>query len=144
MGKLSTILLLVKARPRCLRFETFRIGQADVKRGMRLAEDGGGDLVLDDKDQFIRSQFEALYEFLEQLERLIQLEVVNFLDVKTAFGYYMLKAQKPALSHMDSLEKLGYPYAKQFALRFKEDDKNPSPTKASEPDGGPAKDQKLH
>jgi hypothetical protein len=90
---------------------------------MRMTEDGGGDLVLSDQDQFIRSQFEALYEFLEQLERLIQLDVVNFLDVKTAFGYYMEKAQKPALWHMDFLEKLGYPYAKQFVARFKRPDK---------------------
>jgi hypothetical protein len=74
-------------------------------------------------------QFEALYEFLEQLERLIQLEVVNFFDVRTAFGYYMKKVQKPALAHMDFLEELGYPYAKQFVLRFKGADQDSNPPK---------------
>jgi hypothetical protein len=76
------------------------------------------ELTFSDEEKFIRSGFEGLYEYLEQIEQLIGLEVVNFEDIETVFRYYMARALRPDVRHLGFLEQYDYPRAKKFLLRF--------------------------
>jgi hypothetical protein len=69
-------------------------------------------------EAFIRTRFEALYDRLEELEKLIQLNIVNFVDVETVFRYYVLRIERPDVQHADFLGYYDYPNAKAFLARF--------------------------
>jgi hypothetical protein len=69
-------------------------------------------------EAFIRTRFEALYDRLEEIERLVNLEIINFEDLETAFRYYMLRAQRPEIEHFAFLDYYDYPNAKAFLNRF--------------------------
>jgi len=71
-----------------------------------------------DKEEFIRVRFEALYDHIEQLERLIQLEIVDFADVQTAFRYYMVRLLRPTIWHEEFLKYYDYPGAEAFIRRY--------------------------
>ena len=74
----------------------------------------------DDKEVFIRTRFEALYDHLEQIEHLISLDIVNFADVDIPFRYYMVNLLSPDIQHTEFLDYFDYPGAKAFAFRFQE------------------------
>ena len=91
----------------------YTINEREIKKAMN------PDLEADDKEVFIRTRFEALYDHLEQIEHLISLGIVNFADVKIPFRYYMENALAPVVRHIEFLDEFDYPGAKAFALRFK-------------------------
>jgi len=62
--------------------------------------------------------FEALYDYLEQVEHLIVLRVLAFDDIETAFRYYLVRVIRPTIQHFDFLDYYDYPRAKKFLLRF--------------------------
>jgi hypothetical protein len=67
---------------------------------------------------FIRTRFEALYDHLEEIEKLVSLEIINFEDLETAFRYYMVRALRPEIEHFAFLDYYDYPNAKAFLNRF--------------------------
>jgi hypothetical protein len=62
--------------------------------------------------------FEALYDHLEEIEKLVSLEIINFEDLETAFRYYMVRALRPDIEHFAFLDYYDYPNAKAFLNRF--------------------------
>lgn len=88
------------------------ISQWEIKKAMTSSEDA------DDKEVFIRTRFEALYDYVEQIEHLISLDIVNFADVDIPFRYYMENLLRPDIEHVKFLDDFGYPGAKAFAFRF--------------------------
>lgn len=70
------------------------------------------------EEAFIRTRFDALYNYLEQVENLIALEILDFEDLKTTFRYYMEQAQRDDIQHLIYLDHYDFPKAKQFLLRF--------------------------
>lgn len=73
-----------------------------------------------DKEAFIRTSFESLYDQLEQMEHLIDLGVIAFDDVETAFRYFMIRVARPGIQHFDFLVYYDYPRATKFIKRFQE------------------------
>ena len=69
-------------------------------------------------EAFIRTRFEALYDRLEEIEKLIRLKIINFEDVETVFRYYMIRVQRPNIQHYAFLEYYDYPTVKAFLSRF--------------------------
>jgi hypothetical protein len=95
------------------------IRRAEVQSALRVTQSVlQGNETLSEKDVFIRNCFEALYNYLEQLENLIDLQVVNFEDIGTVFRYYMTRALRPDVAHLSFLDFYDYPRAKKFLLRF--------------------------
>jgi hypothetical protein len=92
----------------------YTINEREIKNAM------DPDLEANNKEVFIRTRFEALYDHLEQIEHLISLEIVKFADVNIPFRYYMENALDPVVEHIQFLDKFDYPGAKAFVLRFKE------------------------
>lgn len=76
------------------------------------------DFTFTDEQKYVRASFEALYDYLEQIEQLISLEVINFEDIETVFRYYMVRTLRPDVRHLDFLDHYDYPRAKQFLQRF--------------------------
>jgi len=99
---------------------THRIRREDLQPALRTC-----DLSFTGAHKFIRTRFEALYDYLEQIEQLIGLEVINFEDIETAFRYYMVRALRPQIRHFDFLDYYDYPRAKWFLLRFEGKEKKP-------------------
>jgi len=95
----------------------YKISQGEIKEAMN------PNRAANDKQAFIRTRFEALYDHLEQIEHLISLGIVNFTDVKTPFRYYMENALDPVIQHVEFLDYFDYPEAKAFVFRFKKDEK---------------------
>lgn len=91
----------------------YEISRAEVKHALRATN-----LRFSDKEVYIRSCFESLYDYLEQLENLIRLEVINFEDIETTFRYYMIRVVRPDTEHFDFFVFYDYPRAKQFIDRF--------------------------
>jgi len=88
----------------------------EVKHAMR-----GYDMNFSEKEKFMRKRFEALYDHLEEIEQLISVRVVNFEDVKTAFGFYaqlILQDEELRAAHLQFLDDFDYPRARAFLLRF--------------------------
>jgi hypothetical protein len=86
------------------------------------------------KDEaFIRTRFEALYDRFEELERLIQLDIVNFEDIQTAFRYYVVRIQRDDVQHVDFLVYYDYPNVQKLLSRFEEDFK-PRPLTSHPPE----------
>jgi hypothetical protein len=102
----------------------YTVNECEIKKALN------PDLEADDKEVFIRTRFEALYDHLEQIQHLISLKIVNFDDVKIAFRYYMQNALDPVIEHIDFLEKFDYPGAKTFVLRFEAKKKRRKPSKS--------------
>ncbi len=75
-------------------------------------------LELNAVDAVVRTRFESLYDYLEQLENLIGLEVINFEDVETVFRYYAQRALREDIRHFGFLEMYDYQKTKKFLLRF--------------------------
>jgi hypothetical protein len=69
-------------------------------------------------EAFIRTRFEALYDRLEEIEKLVNLEIINFQDLETVFRYYMIRALRPEIQHAAFLDYYDYPNAKAFLNRF--------------------------
>ena len=74
----------------------------------------------DDKQAFIRTRFEALYDHLEQLEHLISLGILDFADVEIPFRYYMRNLLSADFCPVEFFDYFDYPGAKAFAFRFAE------------------------
>jgi Asp-tRNA(Asn)/Glu-tRNA(Gln) amidotransferase C subunit len=91
----------------------YEISRAEVKRALRTSE-----LHFSDTEVYIRTCFESLYDYLEQLENLIRLEVINFQDIETTFRYYAVRAVRPDTDHSSFFVYYDYPKAKQFIDRF--------------------------
>ena len=81
----------------------------------------GDENIFSDKEKFVRLQFEALYDYFEQLENMIGLSVVAFEDVESTFRYYMRRLLRPNIEHFEFLDYYEYPKAKAFLLRYKSD-----------------------
>lgn len=92
----------------------YQIRRDEIQTALRVT----GGLVFKDEEVFVRTRFEALYDQLEQLEHLIELEVAAFEDVETAFRYYAVRAIRPKIEHFAFLDYYDYPRAKKFLLRF--------------------------
>jgi hypothetical protein len=90
-----------------------RIRREDLQAALRTT-----DLTFTDEQKFVRAAFESLYDYLEQIEQLICLEVISFEDIETVFRYYMVRALQPDVRHVDFLDDYDYPRAKQFLQRF--------------------------
>ena len=75
-------------------------------------------------EAFVRTNFESLYDHLEQIEHLIKLGVVAFEDVETAFRYYLMRAIRPNIEHFAFLDYYDYPKAKDFLRRFEGKEKS--------------------
>lgn len=90
-----------------------RIRREELQSALRTS-----DLTFSDEQKFVRASFEALYDYLEQIEHLIGLEVISFDDVETAFRYHMIQALRPEVRHLEFLEHYDYPRAKRFLQRF--------------------------
>jgi len=97
--------------------KTYKVSQTEIKEAMN------PNLAANKKQAFIRTRFEALYDHLEQIERLISLKVLNCADVRTPFRYYIRNALHPAIRHMKFLDYFDYPDAKAFLSRFEKDKK---------------------
>jgi hypothetical protein len=93
---------------------TYTVKQDEIKSAMNPKR------AADDKQVFIRTRFEALYDHLEQLEHLISLGIVDFDDVRIPFRYYMRNLLSPDIQHIEFLDYFDYPGAKAFAFRFQE------------------------
>lgn len=72
----------------------------------------------DETGKIIRGCFDSLLTYLEQLERMIRLEVVQFGDVETAFRYHMVSLHRSSLGHREFCETYDYPEAARFFARF--------------------------
>jgi hypothetical protein len=90
-----------------------RIRREELQPALRTS-----DLTFTDVQKFVRASFEALYDYLEQIEQLIRLDVINFEDIETVFRYYMVQALQPDVRHFQFLDHYDYPRAKQFIQRF--------------------------
>jgi len=95
--------------------EKHEIRREEVQNAMRTSQ-----LKFTDKEKFIRTRFEALYDYLEQIENLIELAVITFDDIETTFRYYMVRALRPEIRHLDFLNYYDYPKAKTFLGTFHE------------------------
>jgi hypothetical protein len=91
-----------------------QIRRSELKAALRVT-----DISFSETQKFIRTRFEALYDYLEQIEQLINLEVITFEDIETVFRYYMVRAIRPEICHVEFLEYYDYPKAKGFLKRFK-------------------------
>lgn len=104
---------------------TFDISRHEVAPALAVNAQAatGGCPVVDEsaarKEEFIRTRFEALYYYLEQVEQLIVLEIINFNDVETTFRYYMRNALADESSHKDFLTHYDSPRALDFLQRFR-------------------------
>jgi hypothetical protein len=78
--------------------------------------DGSTSLKFSKVEAFIRTRFEALYDSLEEIEKLVNLGIINFEDLETVFRYYMVRAQRPDIKHFAFLDYYDYPNAKAFLL----------------------------
>jgi hypothetical protein len=91
----------------------YQICKDSVQSAMRV-----DNLTFTDSESLIRMRFEALYENLEQVENLIQLGILAFEDIETAFRYYLVRALRPSIQHFAFLDQYDYSLAKKFLLRF--------------------------
>lgn len=94
---------------------SYQIHRNELQSALRTS-----DFTFTDKEKFIRTRFEALYDYLEQIEHLIDLEVINFDDIETVFRYYMIRAIRPSIRHFEFLDYYDYPRAKSFLERFED------------------------
>jgi hypothetical protein len=93
---------------------TYTIDQGEIKEAMNPSR------AANEKEVFIRTRFEALYDHLEQIEHLISLGIVNFADVEIPFRYYMINLLSPDIRHDKFLDYFDYPGVKAFASHFQE------------------------
>jgi hypothetical protein len=91
----------------------YTIQRDEVQPALRM-----NNLHFTDKETFIRLCFEALYDYLEQIEHLIELEVINFDNIETVFRYYILRILRPDIRHFEFLDFYDYPRATKFLRRF--------------------------
>lgn len=98
----------------------YRIRDLDIQPAMRPSST---ESPFTTAEVFVRTRFECLYDYLEQIEHLIKLDVVAFEDVETAFRYYMVRAIRPNIEHFAFLDSDDYPRAKDFLRRFEGNDK---------------------
>jgi Asp-tRNA(Asn)/Glu-tRNA(Gln) amidotransferase C subunit len=91
----------------------YEISRGEVKHALRATN-----LQFSDKEVYIRTCFEALYDYLEQLENLIRLDVINFEDIETTFRYYIVRIVRPDTEHFEFFAFYDYPRTKQFIDRF--------------------------
>jgi Asp-tRNA(Asn)/Glu-tRNA(Gln) amidotransferase C subunit len=91
----------------------YQIARAEVKRALRTSN-----LDFSDKEVYIRACFESLYDYLEQMENLVRLEVINFEDIETTFRYYIVRALRADTAHSGFLDYYDYPRVKNFMARF--------------------------
>lgn len=90
-----------------------RIRRDTIQKAMRT-----DNLTFTLEEFFIRTRFESLYDYLEQIEHLATLGVIDFSDVETAFRYYVKRALQPDIEHFGFLDFYDYPQAKAFLRRF--------------------------
>jgi hypothetical protein len=98
--------------------EDLIVARSHIQNAMRPASPDGSSIIFTPTEKFIRTSFEALYDYLEQLENLLRLGLINFEDIETAFRYYMVRLHRPTIRHFEFLEYYDYPRAKSFLLRF--------------------------
>jgi hypothetical protein len=102
--------------------EKYVVRRSEVQHALRTTREVcSGKEALSDKEEFIRNCFERLYDYWEQIEELIKLEVVNFEDLETVFRYYVLHILRPDVWHPGFLETYDYPRARGFISRFEKD-----------------------
>jgi hypothetical protein len=66
------------------------------------------------KETFIRRSFEGLYDHLEQVQNLLDVDVLNLADIETTFRYYMRSALEPDIEHLKFFEDFDYPGTARF------------------------------
>jgi len=82
----------------------YEIRRAEIQSALRTTEEVlSGREALSDKDVFIRTCFESLYDHFEELENLIKVEIINFDDIETAFRYYMIRLLRQDVRHLGFL-----------------------------------------
>jgi len=99
-------------------YEDINGARYEVKRPelkSALCDSQSGD---EDKAIFIKRCFESLYGHLEQVENLLEVGVLNVADIETAFRYYMQKALRSDIRHLEFFDAFDYPKAKRFVMRF--------------------------
>jgi hypothetical protein len=94
----------------------YEVSRSQMKSALRV----DGNMQFSEEEVFIRTCFESLYDYLEQVENLIQLKIVNFEDIETTFRYYMVREFRPDTEHFDLLRAYDYPRAELFILRFRD------------------------
>jgi hypothetical protein len=83
----------------------------DVKNALRIEE-----LSFEDKECFIRDCFEDLFDKLELIQHYINIDFLNFEDVKIPLRYYA-EIIKGKLDEFEPfLDEYGYPNAKRLIL----------------------------
>jgi hypothetical protein len=102
--------------------EILDIRRSQIRIAMRVPSktpsQGSSALKFSTEEAFIRTRFEALYDHLEEIEKLIKLKIVNFEDLETVFRYYLVRVQRPKFEHRAFLDYYDYPNAIAFLKRF--------------------------
>jgi len=71
-----------------------------------------------DKETFISKSFERLYDYLEQVQNLIDVGVLNITDLETTFRYYMRNALETDVEHTKFFADFDYPGAERFMRKL--------------------------